>query len=409
MSLAFEDDHVRLTLEVAPGGEAVRVVLMSKRFERLQAARARAMERASRPTRAAASSVSARSGAPTTSTTSQDDVSRRAPSRGSSSRRPSHHRGRDAPARWWEVPDASETDRRGYAPEAATREGGETARDRRCESGKKKTSQRFSRPTAADEPPRKRDDDDDDACAGAGSAARARAIHFPATDARTRERATKEPRAFSRPAAVTAAPPRARLKARSAAAASAAARADENARENGGLLVTKKTNSRKAFRVGGVPSSLALAQCAACGRRNYGVTVSTSGPASRRDGSWRSRDARATAGVLGKGARRVTVAKTFTTSTSASKKNHPSACLVVEFVPCARCGDAWYCDRACVESDWPRHRKLCAGVRCSFAPRDGDLSAGDVDLGYARGERAGSEAFRNAFLETSVARGTKWG
>ena len=42
MSLAFEDDHVRLTLEVAPGGEAVRVVLMSKRFERLQAARARA-------------------------------------------------------------------------------------------------------------------------------------------------------------------------------------------------------------------------------------------------------------------------------------------------------------------------------------------------------------------------------
>ena len=41
MSLAFEDDHVRLTLEVAPGGEAVRVVLMSKRFERLQAARAR--------------------------------------------------------------------------------------------------------------------------------------------------------------------------------------------------------------------------------------------------------------------------------------------------------------------------------------------------------------------------------
>jgi hypothetical protein len=112
---------------------------------------------------------------------------------------------------------------------------------------------------------------------------------------------------------------------------------------------------------------------------------------------------------LGKGARRVTVAKTFTTSTSASKKNHQSACLVVEFVPCARCGDAWYCDRACVESDWPRHRKLCAGVRCSFAPRDGDLSAGDVDLGHARGERAGSEAFRNAFLETSVARGTKWG
>ena len=30
MSLASEDDHVRLTLEVAPGGEAVRVVLMSK-------------------------------------------------------------------------------------------------------------------------------------------------------------------------------------------------------------------------------------------------------------------------------------------------------------------------------------------------------------------------------------------
>jgi len=413
MSFASEDDHVRLTLEVAPGGEAVRVVLMSKRFERLQAARARAMERASRPTRAAASSVSARSGAPTTSTTSQDDVSRRAPSRGSSSRRPDLHRGRDAPARWWEVPDASETDRRGDAPEAATREGGETARDRRCDSGKKKTSQRFSRPTPADEE-RKRDDgddDDDDACAG--SAARARAIHLLcATDARTREKAAKEPRAFSRPAAVTAAPPRARLKARSAAAASASARADENARENG--AVTKKTNS-PAVRVGGVPSSLALAQCAACGRRNYGVAVSkrdaARGPASRRDGSWRSRDARATAGVLGKGARRVTVAKTFT-STSASKKNHPSdeyLVPVVEFVPCARCGDAWYCDRACVESDWPRHRKLCAGVRCSFAPRDGDLSAGDVDLGYARGERFGSEAFRNAFLETSVARGTKWG
>ena len=279
--------------------------------------------------------------------------------------------------------------------------------------GKKKTSQRFSRPTPADEE-RKRDDDDD-ACAG--SAARARAIHLLCvTDARTRERAAKEPRAFSRPAAVTAAPPRARLKARSAAAASASARADENARENGGLLVTKKTNSRKAFRVGGVPSSLALAQCAACGRRNYGVAVSkrdaVRGPASRRDGSWRSRDARATAGVLRKGARRVTVAKTFFTSTSASKKNHPSdeyLVPVVEFVPCVRCGDAWYCDRACVESDWPRHRKLCAGVRCSFAPRDGDLSAGDVDLGYARGERAGSEAFRNAFLETSVARGTKWG
>ena len=399
---------MRLTLEVAPGGEAVRVVLMSKRFERLQAARARAMERASRPTRAAASSVSARSVAPTT--TSQDAVSRRAPSRGSSSRRPDLHRGRDAPARWWEVPDASETDRRGDAPEAATREGGETARDRRCDSGKKKTSQRFSRPTPADEE-RKRDDDDDDACAG--SAARARAIHLPATDARTRERAAKEPRAFSRPAAVTAAPPRARLKARSAAAASASARADENARENG--AVTKKTNS-PAVRVGGVPSSLALAQCAACGRRNYGVAVSkrdaARGPASRRDGSWRSRDARATAGVLGKGARRVTVAKTFFTSTSASKKNHPSdeyLVPVVEFVPCARCGDAWYCDRACVESDWPRHRKVCAGVRCSFAPRDGDLSAGDVNLGYARGERAGSEAFRNAFLETSVARGTKWG
>ena len=116
----------------------MRVVLMSKRFERLQAARARAMERASRPTRAAASSVSARSGAATASTASEDDGCGRAPSRGSSSRRPDLHRGRDAPARWWEVPDASETDRRGDAPEAATREGGETARDRRCDSGKKK-------------------------------------------------------------------------------------------------------------------------------------------------------------------------------------------------------------------------------------------------------------------------------
>ena len=224
-------------------------------------------------------------------------------------------------------------------------------------------------------------------------------------DAHAAVEAAKEPRAFSRPAAVTAAPPRARLKARSAAAASASARADENARENG--AVTKKINS-PAVRVGGVPSSLALAQCAACGRRIYGVAVSkrdaARGPASRRDGSWRSRDARATLGVLGKGARRVTVAKTFSTRDAFGSENHP-----LEFSPCARCGDAWYCDRACVESDWPRHRKLCAGVRCSFAPRDGDLSAGDVDLGYARGERAGSEAFRNAFLETSVARGTKWG
>ena len=398
MSLASEDDHVRLTLEVAPGGEAVRVVLMSKRFERLQAARARAMERASRPTRAAASSVSARSGAATASTASEDDGCRRASSRGSSSRRPDLHRGRDAPARWWEVPDASETDRRGDAPEAATREGGETANDRRCASRKKtkKTSQRsFSRPAPADDGT-KRDDDDDDAFAG--SAARARAIDFflPATDARICKRAAKEPRAFSRPAAVTAAPPRARLKARSAAAASASARSHpENARENGDVV--KKTHS-PAVRVGGVPSSLALAQCAACGRRNYGVTVSTSGPASRRDGSWRSRDARATAGVLGKGARRVTVAKTFT-STSVSENG------VSEFAPCARCGDAWYCDRACLESDWPRHRKLCAGVRCSFAPRDWDI----IHSGYARGERVGSEAFRNAFLETSVARGTKWG
>jgi hypothetical protein len=109
-------------------------------------------------------------------------------------------------------------------------------------------------------------------------------------------------------------------------------------------------------------------------------------------------------GVLGKGARRVTVAKTFSTRDAFGSENHP-----LEFSPCARCGDAWYCDRACVESDWPRHRKLCAGVRCSFAPRDGDLSAGDLNLGYARGERVGSEAFRSAFLETSVARGTKWG
>ena len=398
MSLASEDDHVRLTLEVAPGGEAVRVVLMSKRFERLQAARARAMERASRPTRAAASSVSARSGAATASTASEDDGCRRASSRGSSSRRPDLHRGRDAPARWWEVPDASETDRRGDAPEAATREGGETARDGRCASRKKtkKTSQRsISRPAPVDDGT-KRDDDDDDAFAG--SAARARAIDFflPSTDARICKRAAKEPRAFSRPAAVTAAPPRARLKARSAAAASASARSHpENARENGDVV--KKTHS-PAVRVGGVPSSLALAQCAACGRRNYGVTVSTSGPASRRDGSWRSRDARATAGVLGKGARRVVAAKTFT-STSVSENG------VSEFAPCARCGDAWYCDRACLESDWPRHRKLCAGVRCSFAPRDGDV----IHSGYARGERVGSEAFRNAFLETSVARGTKWG
>jgi hypothetical protein len=101
---------------------------------------------------------------------------------------------------------------------------------------------------------------------------------------------------------------------------------------------------------------------------------------------------------LGKGARRVVAAKTFT-STSVSENG------VLEFAPCARCGDAWYCDRACLESDWPRHRKLCAGVRCSFAPRDWDI----IHSGYARGERVGSEAFRNAFLETSVARGTKWG
>ena len=158
----------------------MRVVLMSKRFERLQAARARAMERASRPTRAAASSVSARSGAATASTASEDDGCRRAPSRGSSSRRPDLHRGRDAPARWWEVPDASETDRRGDAPEAATREGGETANDGRCASRKKtkKTSQRsFSRPAPADDGT-KRDDDDDDARSPAPPRARGRSIFF---------------------------------------------------------------------------------------------------------------------------------------------------------------------------------------------------------------------------------------
>lgn len=109
-----------------------------------------------------------------------------------------------------------------------------------------------------------------------------------------------------------------------------------------------------------------------CVSKTCGVTVLSDENVTRyrcrRDGLWRSRDARATNGVLGKGARRANVTKVvdeeaYLVATTANGSS-PS------FVPCARCGDAWYCDARCLSSDWPRHRKDCAGVRRSFAPRD---------------------------------------
>jgi hypothetical protein len=178
-------------------------------------------------------------------------------------------------------------------------------------------------------------------------------------------------------AAVAAAPPRARLFARSAAAASEA-HSRTRANQPPALGETKtKTKTKKKIeggsnRVGGVPSSLALARCAACGSKTCGVTVSSDENLTRyrcrRDGLWRSRDARATIGVLAKGARRANVTKVVDEETyflaATANGSSPS------FVPCARCGDAWYCDARCLAADWPRHRKDCAGVRRSFAPRD---------------------------------------
>ena len=112
-----------------------------------------------------------------------------------------------APARWWEVPDASETDRRGDAPEAATRraERRRETVDARLGKRKKRVNgpSRVRRPsmtersatttttTRSPAPPRQRE----------------RSIFSSLHRRENLQRAAKEPRAFSRPAAVTAAPP----------------------------------------------------------------------------------------------------------------------------------------------------------------------------------------------------------
>ena len=354
MSLASDEHPVRLTLEFAPGGDAVRVELVSKRFERLQAARARAMERASRPPREAAApmSVSCRAAS----------IASRATTPGSSRRADRPTDRRDAPARWWEAVDESEPNRGGDEPPAAdaTEMRPITVADGQRSRGKGKpkfdpVSKKSTRRTQNEK---------------AGSLT---------------ERVSNAQTTRSRPnavvaAAVTAAPPRARLFARSAAAASEAhSRTRANQPPALGETKTKtKTKTKKKIeggsnRVGGVPSSLALARCAACGSKTCGVTVSSDENLTRyrcrRDGLWRSRDARATIGVLAKGARRANVTKvvdeeTYFLAATTANGSSPS------FVPCARCGDAWYCDARCLAADWPRHRKDCAGVRRSFAPRD---------------------------------------
>ena len=294
-------------------------------------------------------------------------------------------------------PDVSETDRGGDEPAAAAREGRDLGGFR---GGRRRTNQR------SDGAPNETDD------ANANATANGKPTDAPDDGSRA-ERAAARPspklRTFSRPAAAAVAPPRARLKARSAAAAS-------EARAEG-----------KGDRVGGVPSSLALARCAACGAKRGGVAVSpTARYASRRDGLWRSRDACATVGVLGEGARARATNTPVDASSTTRRRNTRNArrhsdddtrkrraekdplgkdLKPSSFTPCARCGDAWYCDETCIVADWPRHRRYCAGVRCSFAPRDGS-ACGDLDLGYARGERFGSAERESAFLETSVARGT---
>ena len=342
MSLASDEHPVRLTLEVAPGGDAVRVELVSKRFERLQAARARAMERASRPPREAAApmSVSCRAAS----------IASRATTPGSSRRADR----RDASARWWEAVDESEPDRGGDEfPAAAATEGLITVADGQRSEAKGKPSFDPVSPST-----RRRQNEK------AGS--RTERV----SNAHTRSR----PAAVVA-AAVAAAPPRARLFARSAAAASEAhsrTRANQPPELGETKTKTKKKIEGGSNRVGGVPSSLALARCAACGSKTCGVTVSSDENLTRyrcrRDGLWRSRDARATIGVLAKGARRANVTKVVDEETYflATPKNGSSP----SFVPCARCGDAWYCDARCLAADWPRHRKDCAGVRRSFAPRD---------------------------------------
>ena len=93
----------------------MRVELVSKRFERLQAARARAMERASRPPREAAAPMSVSSRAASTAS--------RATTPGSSRRADRPTDRRDAPARWWEAADASGPDRGGDEPPAAAAAG----------------------------------------------------------------------------------------------------------------------------------------------------------------------------------------------------------------------------------------------------------------------------------------------
>lgn len=347
MSLASDEHPVRLTLEVAPGGDAVRVELVSKRFERLQGARARAMERASRPPREAAAPMSVSSRA--------ESIASRATTPGSSRRADRPTDRRDAPARWWEAVDESEPDRGGDEPPAAdATEGLITVADGQRSRAKGKPS--FD-PVSKKSTQRRQNEQ-------AGS--RTERV----SNAHTRSR----PAAVVA-AAVAAAPPRARLFARSAAAASEAhsrTRANQPPELGETKTKTKKKIEGGSNRVGGVPSSLALARCAACGSKTCGVTVSSDENLTRyrcrRDGLWRSRDARATIGLLAKGARRANVTKVVDEETyfRATPKNGSSP----SFVPCARCGDAWYCDARCLAADWPRHRKDCAGVRRSFAPWD---------------------------------------
>ena len=352
MSLASDEHPVRLTLEVAPGSDAVRVELVSKRFERLQAARARAMERASRPPREAAAPMSVSSRAASTAS--------RATTPGSSRRADRPTDRRDAPARWWEAADASEPDRGGDEPPAAAATEGlvAVADGQRSRERGKPTFDPAKKPST-----RRRENEE--------TGSRTERV----SNARTRSRPAAVVAAVA--AAVAAAPPRARLFARSAAAASEAhSRTRANLPSALGETKTKTKTKKKigdgSNRVGGVPSSLALARCAACGSKTCGVTVSSDENLARhrcrRDGLWRSRDARATIGVLAKGARRANVTKVV--DEDAYRRSTTANGSSPTFVPCARCGDAWYCDARCLAADWPRHRKDCAGVRRSFAPRD---------------------------------------
>ena len=79
--------------------------------------------------------------------------------------------------------------------------------------------------------------------------------------------------------------------------------------------------SRPRVSAGGVPKTLGLALCTACGARAYAGPTRT--------------------GARG-GGRRTTL------------------------TPCGSCRDAWYCSQSCAREDWSGHRKTCAGVRHGY-------------------------------------------